>query len=478
MEEAELMRRALADRVGRAIADDGSVALVGGITARCHVAQINRHGGVAVVELQLALSGGPFGDGYVFERWGGVGAGVDDAIVQGVSDWCGVPYRALERALDGSEPTLRAVVHGAPVRAYADDVMMRGPEVRALVASLGPGGPIATVLGHAELLPLLTPGRAHLITCFAARPGEGDPVIEVTIDGAPWPPATRAFAALRWPDDVAYASFRQTAVLFAEPTPLSRSAVEATLRGLAERDPARQAFGARVHDYALAPPLDEATLAALGALPDDFARYLREVSAAGAGPYLGLVPPHAPSQRATMEGRFPHQGAFRPDHVDDDDDAVVAGTLLLSHMGCGYCSLLVIDGPARGEVWADLRYAGQGLVATHPSFEAWYLEAIDAAVRGQLPTVPVEPGRCALPNALSSFARELEAKDPGCDVRKAFTELSPGSIRTVAGGTSARFDAEDTLSPCPRCVDLIDRLAVPPDAVVPGVPPKAWREAR
>jgi hypothetical protein len=479
MEASELMRRGLAEAVGRGVLDDGLVKLVGGIQARCHVAQINRHGGVAVVELQLALSGGPFGDRWVLERWGGVGAGTDDAIVQGVSDWCRVPHRALERALDGSEPTIRAELHGAPLRAYADDVMMRGAEVAELVGRLRQGSPCAEVLAHPELLPILGPGRAHLLTCFAARPGDGAPVIEVTIDGAPWPPAARAFDALRWPDHVAYASLRQTAVVFADAPALSHRAVEATFRGLSARDVERQAFGAAVHDYALAPPLDEGALASLAdlRLPDDYARYLREVSAGGAGPYLGLLSPHAPSQRATARGRFPHEAAWQPDAADEDDDALVAGTLALSHLGCGYFSFLVLDGPARGQVWADLRYAGQGLVPTHASFEAWYLDAIDAAVRGQLPSLPVERSRCALPNALSRFAEQLEQKEPGRDLRQALAELSTGAIRTTAGGSSSRFAAGDSLSLCPSCTDLIDRLGVPHHAVAPGVPPKAWREA-
>src|SRR5690606_22490780 len=127
MDATEVMRRALAAEVGKGLLDDGSVAMVGGIRGSCQVVQINQHGAVAVVERHLALTGGPFGDRWGRERGGGAGSGVDDAIPQGVSDWSRVAYRALARALDGSEPSFRAEVHGAGCRVYADDVMLRGP---------------------------------------------------------------------------------------------------------------------------------------------------------------------------------------------------------------------------------------------------------------------------------------------------------------------------------------------------------------
>ncbi len=181
---------------------------------------------------------------------------------------------------------------------------------------------------------------------------------------------------------------------------------------LAVIDRSHQVFGADAHRYELAEPLTRDELAglerALGvALPEDVRAFLLHVGASGAGPYYGLMrlgqsPPHSAADEESLDADLDDDYADdddAPQHVwdaadldedehdeeeddggdDEDEDEPddeagrmsLAGTLALADQGCGMTSLLYVQGPHRGEVWADTSGRGH-LVAESPSFLAWY----------------------------------------------------------------------------------------------------------
>lgn len=116
----------------------------------------------------------------------------------------------------------------------------------------------------------------------------------------------------------------------------------------------RQVFGASHHQYKLAPTLDSQELgelqAALGTdLPFEVCAFLKQVASSGAGPYYGLRPLAIHDRR---------------------------GMLMIADQGCGMSSLLAIDGPHRGAIWAD--HDGH-LEEESPSFLTWYEKWIEGA---------------------------------------------------------------------------------------------------
>ncbi|HEU4734022.1 MAG TPA: hypothetical protein VFT22_39290 [Kofleriaceae bacterium] len=161
------------------------------------------------------------------------------------------------------------------------------------------------------------------------------------------------------------------------------------IRLLAEIDPDHRLFGARAHEYQLAPPLTEAELAALeaalGPLPADYRTFVRTFAAHGAGPYYGLLEPRPPDE--------PHRGvtpaparAFRCERATSFDAPcppgahLLDGTLVVADQGCGGRSLLVVRGPRAGEVWSDWTRDGQAIAPEAPGLVAWYEQWIERAL--------------------------------------------------------------------------------------------------
>lgn len=65
------------------------------------------------------------------------------------------------------------------------------------------------------------------------------------------------------------------------------------------------------------------------------------------------------------------------------DPAYVAGTLRIAHTGCGFYTLLVVDGAGRGELWEDGRASDDGIrpyvardTGARLTFAEWYLELV------------------------------------------------------------------------------------------------------
>ncbi|MCU0686545.1 MAG: SMI1/KNR4 family protein [Polyangiaceae bacterium] len=259
-------------------------------------------------------------------------------------------------------------------------------------------------------------------------------------------------------------------------------------------DPRFERLGARGHRYQLGAPLTPEQLARLERehgvrLPDDYASFVTRVGHGGAGPYYGLLPLLARAQLASLGGGFPATEAVSFDEADEmaDGDEHVRGTVALAHQGCGYFSLLVVEGPRRGTVWADLRAAGRGLVPTHGSFVEWYLAWVSAVASGDELYPPLEPGACGPPKAISELllGYERERRLPSgsltpVQVREALGEIGEGGLTVRAGATTRYFDAGDPVDLCPNCSHMVRHFvaagAMRWEQVAPGGPPKAWRE--
>lgn len=174
-----------------------------------------------------------------------------------------------------------------------------------------------------------------------------------------------------------------------EPTPRDRiddalSELQKSIALLRAIDRSCVVFGATSHEYALAAPMSRADLEAkeraLGAvLPDEHRAFLVSIGAAGAGPYYGLS--ELPDREEAIAARL--DAPFVGDAEDEEmprDPARRGGALVLAEQGCGYRSVLVLHGPKRGQVWADMREAHEGFVFEAPSFVDWYRAWVDKAL--------------------------------------------------------------------------------------------------
>ncbi|MFD7729694.1 SMI1/KNR4 family protein [Kitasatospora phosalacinea] len=201
---------------------------------------------------------------------------------------------------------------------------------------------------------------------------------------------------------------------------------------------AGEVFGARGygsgHDFRLRAPLTGTEVAAAEAelgvrFPADYRGFLLRVGAGGAGPSYGVFPlcrdeqgwhwldgearsdhafltepfPSAEQQarwtaevdaREPVAADFPdeasHLAAYRAWNAEYEriDDLRTAGAVRLSDQGCGYYDWLVVTGPERGTVWADLRAGDGGLEpltlpggGARTSFGEWYLHWLATATR-------------------------------------------------------------------------------------------------
>lgn len=257
----------------------------------------------------------------------------------------------------------------------------------------------------------------------------------------------------------------------------------AWIDALATNDLHRRRFGARAHGYRVQAALGEARVAAVEdelalRLPDDYRAFIATIAGGGAGPYHGLVPFDHPAQRRYAAGHFALEAPA--------PDTACGGVLGLGHVGCGQLALLVVRGPAAGEVWLDARAADAGFGPIAPSFGDYLATWIERTARGELAQAIVPPGRCGLPAALTSFLAGWEDRHQlargslrDAALHAALASLGPGAIAVTACVDTPMFASDDRVAPCPACEVVLDRLrgqGLRSDAVAPGIAPAPCRE--
>lgn len=160
--------------------------------------------------------------------------------------------------------------------------------------------------------------------------------------------------------------------------------------------------GAAVHRYELAAPVDPAALAAfenrLGVeLPADYREWITSVGDGGAGPMLGLFALAQEGEDAAIDyaSDFPFT-AERPCAPAAEDSEVEwsenirmihRGATFIANEGDGMYNLLVLRGPAAGQVWWHSYEDAAALPVLHPHtrepltfldwYELWLARALD-----------------------------------------------------------------------------------------------------
>ncbi len=156
------------------------------------------------------------------------------------------------------------------------------------------------------------------------------------------------------------------------------SEARATCERLAQLDRRCVAFGAQTHRYRFATPVPASTLTAFERrngreLPPSYRTFLTELGNGGAGPCYGVLPLDLDRP---LTGPFPHTEAF--ERADDDLGTALPGVIVLADQGCGSEILLVIDGPAAGQVWWESWEQGvtPALDAKQQrvTFDRWWLD--------------------------------------------------------------------------------------------------------
>ena len=226
------------------------------------------------------------------------------------------------------------------------------------------------------------------------------------------------------------------------------SELERAIAAARAADPKLARFGAARHRYALAPPIADPAI--LARLPDDARAYAARFGG-GAGPYYGVLP---------LDRVAPLAG---PDGHD---------WLPIAHLGCGYAAMLVLAGPARGQVWIDAHAIGV-VAPIRASFTAYVVDWIDRLAHARWPDAFVPPGRCALASALTGYLGYHEQQlglEPGALAGDALAEvlarLGPGAVEVVGG--EPLFGDGEPVDPCASCLRLVENLGLSPTIVKPG----------
>ena len=143
-------------------------------------------------------------------------------------------------------------------------------------------------------------------------------------------------------------------------------------------DDRRIIFGARQrghgHEYKVLPTVPERDLIAYErqtglTLPLEFRTYLEAFGAGGAGPDYGIYDFRDERYRKDLSTPFPcREDVWGPDDECPEDDPVwqLPGLVYICNHGCGSESLIQLNGPEPGSVWAEW---SQGLMKTGRFFQ-------------------------------------------------------------------------------------------------------------
>jgi len=158
-------------------------------------------------------------------------------------------------------------------------------------------------------------------------------------------------------------------------------------------------FGAGSHGYQLAPPLDEAEVAALEqrlgvGLPEEFRLFLTQVARSGAGPYYGIVPPERWAD--ALVGDEVTDWAVQPcpwtadlprdpatwERIGEAMDEPFQGAITIADQGCANYVTLVISGAERGRVMYVSLEGGVPFFPDDRDFLSWYERWLDELLWG------------------------------------------------------------------------------------------------
>lgn len=159
--------------------------------------------------------------------------------------------------------------------------------------------------------------------------------------------------------------------------------------------------GASVHRYELAPPISPDELASfegrLGVrLPPEYREWLTRGGNGGAGPMYGVLPLSKEAEDAVIDyaADFPFTADSPCPPVAEDAEAawsenircIFSGVTFLANEGDGMYDLLVLRGPAAGQVWWHSYEHAAALPILHPAtgrpltFLDWYELWLDRAL--------------------------------------------------------------------------------------------------
>lgn len=464
------------------------------VLMRCHVHALSETQGHVTAHLLLDLRGGELGNDPVALAASGHADNAEDAIRAGASEWATAFAPLLRASLGGDPGTTHffdVEVHGQVFHAFVEGLDRAlvdasdppgtdvSPRTAAARTRFGASPWLTRVLLESGRLPVLPPKGASVIGLFVFD-GPDQRLVDVRVNGRAWPGADRAFTKVP-PDPHDHSTMlRELCVLIpmGEPPPISREALSSTLAGLAvpADDHPRDAVawpGWRAHMGELAPPISEAALAAFEAeigvtLPADYAVFLTQLSGGGAGPGYGIYSPLSDAQKAIARGELSWTDGA-------PSGTPPRGALALAHAGCGNMWIMSLRGASAGEIWLDGAGSDGKVRRVAGSFEDWYREWLDTAVRDVRPFYQWNAQFCM---ARTTFAQMLAAAPAvGLDEAPRLRGVPNGAL-AITATESAYFAAGAIVDPCQACVSLATKLGLDSAVFKPGVPPRQAGDPR
>ncbi|WP_126243325.1 SMI1/KNR4 family protein [Chitinophaga rhizosphaerae] len=213
---------------------------------------------------------------------------------------------------------------------------------------------------------------------------------------------------------------------------------------LSTRDAGQTVFGSTSHRYLFHQPVSIQEIESFETrhgirLPAEYTLFLTEMGNGGAGPYYGLemlknvlytdLDYRKPDELLNPSAPFPHttgwNAEFKPTVSEEEDlqgyeeqyetfsdmyfdPSWMNGAIAICNYGCGIGIHLVVNGPAHGTIWADLRGSDNGIQPASvsgntapPTFFDWYESWLDESL-ARLPQQTNHPVDNKTPKSPSS----------------------------------------------------------------------------